>query len=163
MEIVTDDKSGRKIFVRPDELHEVNEHGVDIESVIGSDYRAIAERASVAQIIEFANVVRNAGGGEIISDLMPSYPQDPNSCLIANALNFNCRVDGYSGEDWAMRVEEEELARKIATAIDSEYHYEGSYSNEFAIVLPYEIAMVAKAFDSYRDVELETYNKEYKK
>ncbi len=163
MEVIVDSNSGRKIFVRPDELHKANEHGIDIEFVIGSDYQAIAERASVEEIIDFANIVRNAGGGEIISDLMPSYPQDPNSCLIANALNFDCRVDGFNGEDWAMRVEEEELARKIASAINCEYHYDGSDSNEFAIVLPYNIGMVAKAFDSYRDVELETYNNEYNK
>lgn len=160
MEILVDENSGREIFLTEEEIAEINENGYSIEYVIGSDYTAIAERASIKEIIEFANVVRKAGGGKVIGELMPSFPQDSDSCLIANALNFDCRVDEYYGKDWAMRVYEEELAIKIANAIDSEYFFD-SEANNFAIILPYEIGMVAKAFDSYRDVELETYNKEY--
>lgn len=46
------------------------------------------------ELLEFANKIREAGGAELIEALLPSRPNDPSSCLIANALNFTSRVTG---------------------------------------------------------------------
>lgn len=137
----------------------------------------IEERASVQEVIEFANTVREAGGGNIISELMPSDPNEPDSCLIANALNFNCSIRpdedvvevedlwSYENEyeeggadllyhsEWCMFVENEELAQKISNAIGTKYVV-APVIESYGVVLPDEIAYVAIAFDSMIDVEL---------
>jgi hypothetical protein len=48
--------------------------------------------ATEAELLEFANAVRTAGGANVIEALLPSVQRVPNACLIANALNFRCEV-----------------------------------------------------------------------
>lgn len=120
--------------------------------------------ASEQEVIDFANKVREAGGGDLIEALMPSYPSDPNTCLIANALNFECKINGWRAANveaeeildrdilpykavdgflWSMSVETDDLAEKIAAALDLPYIDNGR------VILPGEIASVATKFDDY--------------
>lgn len=48
--------------------------------------------ASEAELLDFANKVREAGGADVLDAFMPSTPKEPGHCLIANALNFGCKV-----------------------------------------------------------------------
>lgn len=102
--------------------------------------------ATEAELLEFANVVREAGGGEVIPALLPAIPGAPSSCLIARALNFECVVDGSTHIQgrWDMFVSSAELAERIAEAIDTVVYEEdeGSY-----IILPDYIGKAAEAFD----------------
>lgn len=57
--------------------------------------RKIAGRmvATETELLDFANTIRKAGGANVIEALLPAWQNDSESCLIANALNFGCRVD----------------------------------------------------------------------
>ncbi len=94
----------------------------------------MAERASFEELLDFANKVRAAGGGNPLDALMPAVPEDPSQCLIAKNLNFNCVVDGgparhqhitegaesydKSGEAWYMQTDDRALRDRIADALD---------------------------------------------
>lgn len=163
MPIIVDNISEKEIYVSEEEINYINYHDYTLEQFVGHEcIKAIRERANFDEIIEFANLVRKAGGGNIINDLMPSSPEQPNSCLLANALNFDCCVNG-GGEMWYMEVDEEDLAIKISEAIGTEYTDDIGYSDGriiYKITLPVNIGYVAAAFDTYRDVELDSYNAE---
>lgn len=113
-------------------------------------------RASFEETLEFCNKVREAGGGELIEELVPGIPGAPRDCLIANSLNFDCRVRpdgpfatgdypdmGYEeGEPaWVMTVADHNVIPKIseATGCPAISHY--------TMLLPARIARVANAFD----------------
>lgn len=110
--------------------------------------------ATEQELLDFANVVRESGGADPIPALLPSYPQNPHACLIANALNFGCSVlpsrtvdstDAETGEDiaiegWSMQVDSDELAEAIAVAI-------GTKSDGLYVHLPEHIGNAAAAFD----------------
>lgn len=109
----------------------------------------MSERASLEELIEFANKVREAGGGNPLDALMPSVPGDTQQCLIAKNLNFNCEVDGDGPNgEWTMHVESAETAKDIADSLGLELHdpYEDDYFN--TVILPPEIGEVARVFDS---------------
>lgn len=120
----------------------------------GQDY----EVATEAETLEFANKLRAAGAADPIEALMPSTPYDPNSCLIANALNFSCKVGGSpdpraADEDWAMIFPEnmpEEQAQQIAAAMELPLHvHVDPYAGVSRyIILPVPIGNVALAFDN---------------
>jgi hypothetical protein len=57
------------------------------------------EFATEAELLEFANKIREAGGANPLDALMPSTPSDSKACLIAQALNFSCvvRIDRARG------------------------------------------------------------------
>jgi hypothetical protein len=170
--VVTDDVSSREIIVNRNDWAESNE---DIDSYFikrggVGQLEAIRNRASVEEVVSFANDIREAGGGSLIDGLMPSYPEDANSCLIANALNFDCDVNCYSGV-WYMTIAEAEIGVQIAEKLGLDYeaptyldyvddndeeHYE--FDGDCDIDLPEEIGLVAAAFDSYCDYELEQFN-----
>jgi hypothetical protein len=114
-----------------------------------------AEVATEEELLEFANKVRKAGGADVIEALLPSLKGAQSKCLIANALNFSCRVHGYDRwsrwEDgskeyrWCMELPENmdvERAEKIASEVgleyDEEYH---------CFPLPRHIGNAAYAFD----------------
>lgn len=121
------------------------------------------KRASFDELLEFANKVRKAGGGNPLDALMPAVPQSAKQCLIAKNLNFNCEVDTlvetqHAG-DWVMKLEDTEIADKIATALDLErldldiddYDYDDEYDLNHLVILPPEIGQVAADFDHWSD------------
>lgn len=155
---IVDEESGRKIQVWE---HEAEEYGLENilprDVLSHKDIVAIRERAEVSEVIEFANKVREAGGGDVISGLLPSIPETPNSCLIANALNFDCSVNGDGIDEngdsiWYMVTEDESIQEKIAEKLGLDTHLVSGVHK--SIRLPVEIGLVAEAFDTYRDAEL---------
>jgi hypothetical protein len=131
------------------------------------------EYATESELLAFANKVRQAGGANPIPALLPAYPSDPNRCLIALALNFECEVDSAyvlgTYEDktrrWGMRTTHE-IAGKLAEAegfetipVDSTSDNAGCY-----VVLPQRIAACAVAFDkgeAFQDYEAHDEDGEY--
>lgn len=123
----------------------------------------MSERASLEELLEFANAVREAGGGNPLDALMPAVPGNPNQCLIAKNLNFNCEVDGLKRTDrerleeaghtdfgsWAMRLEDKDIRDRIAQRLNLI-----SLDNEdgYLIVLPSEIGQVAEDYDEWNYV-----------
>lgn len=110
--------------------------------------------ANRAALLEFANKVREAGGGTPLSALMPSVPQNHQQCLIARALNFSCAVGPEQGIDverfpsgairWVMRVSSEEKTIEIAKSAGLDLRFEGL---NLVLLLPEEIGNAARAFD----------------
>lgn len=115
--------------------------------------------ATEEDTLAFANKVREAGGGEVLTQLLPSEPQKANSCLIANALNFSCHVnpgDGTypNGEDvWVMLLHDDALTRRIAKGIRCNTVYVGKSKStrQLTIKLPKLIGNVAAVFDTLCD------------
>lgn len=122
------------------------------------------QRASLDTLREFANKVREAGGGNPIDALIPAVPGNAKECLIAKNLNFNCEVNKNCGLGWVMEVgNNKELANKIGEAlgldIDEERFEDGYYNDldewvdssedHYMIVLPEEIGQVAEDFDEF--------------
>lgn len=107
----------------------------------------MADRATLPELIEFANQIREAGGGNPLFALMPAVPQDASQCLIAKNLNFNCRVSGYQGR-WAMWTDEA-TADRIADAMGLERVY---VLTEHGVILPEAIGQVATDFDRVAQV-----------
>lgn len=158
--VVEDTASNRKIYVRDYDYESYINNEYELKDLVNfSDYEAITNRASVKEVIEFANKVRKAGGGNTIDALMPSLPESTDSCLIANALNFDCEIVPQNKE-WLMVVHDGEVGENIAKELDLPYYYSSEIC--VSITLPKEIGYVAKAFDSGIDVELEKFNEDRK-
>lgn len=127
--------------------------------------------ATEQELLDFANAIRKAGGANVIEALLPSKTSDPKSCLIANALNFNCYVDSLSLADtklfasgqsrlfasgqsrWFMYLSENmsiERARDIAKAVPGIRlrHIDDGFGTSLAFSLPEHIGNAAAAFDS---------------
>lgn len=114
---------------------------------------AKVEYATEEELLEFANKVRKAGGANALDALMPSDVGIPESCLIANALNFDCRVEGVEDcQDgshlWGMFPDVPdglvwELARKLAEETGCRLT-----PAEDGIILPARIGNAADAFDN---------------
>lgn len=159
---VYDEISGREIIV---DSKNWNDCGKDVDKyfLTFSDpayLEAIRHRADVDEVIDFANKIRKAGGGNLIDELIPSTPEDTKSCLIANALNFHCKVEPnwnqYTGQnEWVMIIEDHDTGINIAETLDLEYF---DTDNIVVITLPTRIGLVAEAFDTFCDAELEGYN-----
>jgi hypothetical protein len=155
---VFDDVSGREVRIDNwfyDEWASTNELSQDMIS--SSNLEAIRNRASIQEVIDFANKVRKAGGGNIIDDLIPSEPESSNSCLIANALNFHSEIEADSNGVWQMTIHDIETGKAISEEVGLDIIIDEEY-NLAIIDLPENIGFVAKAFDSYQDAELEKYN-----
>jgi hypothetical protein len=128
--------------------------------------------ATEDQLLDFANKVRKAGGGDPIEGFFPAKPSSSTSCLIAKALNFGCSVDVDDNnevtdrETWAMylegtdQLEVDARVRKIAKATGTKIltkDYDDFYDevpNEdapdevaYGILLPARIGNTALAFD----------------
>ena len=115
--------------------------------------------ATEQELLDFCNRVREAGGANILEELLPSIPGQGYECLIANALNFGCRVwpvgrrmDGLFSE-WHMQLPDNitsEQAEAIAGAVGNpvirtkpdQWGQEPPY-----VVLPEHIGNAAHAFD----------------
>lgn len=139
----------------------------------------MAERATLNELLEFANKVRGAGGGNPLDALMPAVPQDSSQCLIAKNLNFNCKVHNgpakgnehifegeypkhiADGDAWFMLVEDKALRDRIAEALDlpriswHEYSWRSEESTHYAVELPEAIGAVAAEFDKWEEVVVE--------
>ena len=121
----------------------------------------MTERATLSELHEFANAVREAGGGNPIDALMPAVPEDTSKCLIARNLNFNCEVmgaDDYGVEDedaWVMATDDREVRNRIAKALHlrklnrktNHYYDDETTPPEYAVLLPKRIGKVAADFD----------------
>lgn len=120
-----------------------------------------------AELLEIANKIRAAGGGDPLEAFFPSYQGDENQCLIANALNFGCKVQpmptrvNYKAFDkripttwddhtskWVMEVPTAKLAKKLADALGWEVVDKPFCRN--LIILPKEVGNTALAFDEGR-------------
>lgn len=120
--------------------------------------------ATKAEVLEFANAVRKAGGGDVIDALFPSTPDDGTACLIANALNFECEVRGngwrrggyesidqVSSDIWFMHVPNGEVALAIGRKLGLEVIVPPHDSQPYKVVLPEHIGNAAAAFDRFVD------------
>lgn len=125
----------------------------------------MSRTATIEEVKEFANKVRQAGGANPLDALMPAIPEDPSACLIARNLNFSCQVDGahiddweevehpevenwvnYGSDDrWQMTVDDPKIAKRIGEKLNLPYIDDSLYGR---VLLPVEIGNVALAFDS---------------
>lgn len=117
--------------------------------------------ATEEELLEFANKLRAAGAADPLDALMPSMPGDAERCLIANACNFGCTVNGdgpVGGEkneiQWVLEFPEgmdEDRARRVAEAVALTLDVEDSEFTEglrfMSMKLPREIGNAAHAFD----------------
>lgn len=127
-------------------------------------------RATLEELLEFANKVREAGGGNPLDALMPAVPADASQCLIAKNLNFNCEVDKpFAGGDWAMNFHSDRETRDaVAEALGLEPRttpdlpenmsppQRAQYEDEdfsYYVMLPDEIGQVAEEFDEWAELE----------
>lgn len=102
------------------------------------------EYADEAEVLDYCNKVRQAGGGEVIDALLPGIPSAAGSCMIARSLNFDSSV--YPGSSrksgrWVMETRSEEIAQKLVNA------GLGEQLGLTAIHLPKRIGLAAYAFD----------------
>jgi hypothetical protein len=126
------------------------------------DYDKRLTYATEEQMLEFANVVRAAGGANALEAFFPSEPENPKACLIANALNFKTSVQPlWSREHYSwMMVFPKNMAKAkveaIAKAIQSLGYDDVSYAFDHLvdgeqrkiIRLPKVIGNTADAFDN---------------
>lgn len=116
-------------------------------------------RATLAETLEFANQVREAGGGSPLDALMPSVPGDASRCLIARNLNFNSMVDATGpGYTWVMYFEDKATRDVVAEKLGLESYQTTEDDDEcfyelynYGVVLPEEIGQVANDFDEAAD------------
>lgn len=116
----------------------------------------MAKRASLVEVLDFANKVRAAGGGNPIDALMPAVPEATTECLIAKNLNFNCSVKGTEdytavGENrWVMELTDKAIRDRIADSLGlARRNYQPTWDDaRYAVVLPEKIGQVAADFDS---------------
>jgi hypothetical protein len=129
--------------------------------------------ATLEEVHQFANAVREAGGGNPIDALMPAVPVSGQECLIAKNLNFNCsvfQIEHLLSARWAMILDDKDTRDRIATSldlasvdIDNTIQENGFYGDNipyfdhkyhpescWAIILPAEIGAVAHEFDEWR-------------
>lgn len=123
------------------------------------------------EVLDFCNTVRTAGGADILDSLLPGIPLNSQSCLIANNLNFDCRIEPEAEPDnfegWNMILTNEvrddvtgalvrhdesvnvlEIAEKISEGSGMFVNYEMSTVDEAYITLDSDLAEVAYAFDN---------------
>jgi hypothetical protein len=131
------------------------------------------EADNIIFAIDVANHLRLHFGEDIISDLPPSTPSDTNDCVLANAFNFNCRIDGASGGKWYAMFDAntkfehaEVLANYLGTELIKGFNFYKTGSDdddwnhpmhdkipgcieehEVGVLLPEEIAKIAIDFD----------------
>jgi hypothetical protein len=145
----------------------------DPDGMIVPAYNASLPFADKEELLSFCNEVREAGGNvqaaNLLTSLLPSNPNEPSSCLVANALNFECEVDGYGGpqskafdatnedsQQWAMRT-----TFDIAEAIHAKMGLPVAHKSLGSFVLlPERIGNAARAFDEGHP-EFEDYNRDY--
>jgi hypothetical protein len=121
--------------------------------------KVATKRASLAELKKFANQVRKAGGGNPLDALMPAIPADPQQCLIAKNLNFNCFVNPDSQDRWAMWTDEatrDRIANKLGLKKVDEVTF--GEEIEYGVVLPGAIGKVAADFDAWNEAIDQSYD-----
>jgi hypothetical protein len=90
--------------------------------------------ATEDELLEFCNSVREAGGADPIGALFPSDPDEPESCLIARALNFSCAVNGpYDTQAWLDKLDQiDEIERPFSWP---NLFYKGSQDNIWVMLV----------------------------
>lgn len=115
---------------------------------------------SEEEVLDFCNRVREAGGTDVLEALLPGDAGLGESCLIAKNLNFSCNIrpgripEGHDNIDnWVMIIKEEDIAKKISSAMDMEIigHETSGFWPGYRLSLPSEIAEVARNFDNLHD------------
>lgn len=124
----------------------------------GMAKRLKVEVATEDELLDFANEVRTAAGGEILDALLPGYALDGANCLIANNVNFNSEVLPVNHRDyeiwpsgawrWAMIPSDPRVARKLAKALNLELY--GGRRRSASVILPEAIGNAARAFDEHK-------------
>lgn len=111
--------------------------------------------ATIAELTDFANKVREAGGGNPLDALMPAVPEDQEQCLIAKNLNFNCEVNTEGpGGSWIMVLAGDmETRDKIAEKLGlKKYDWEQNPGElQYSVILPAAIGRVADEFDNWAE------------
>jgi hypothetical protein len=115
-------------------------------------YSLDVDVADKTEVLAFANVVREAGGADPISALLPSSPDKPTSCLLANAFNFHSSIrfdelfDNGVEQQWYMQIGyKQELAIDIGLAIGTTSEKDPYIG--WRVSLPRHIGNAAHAFD----------------
>lgn len=133
----------------------------------------------IEELLEVCNQVRKAGGGELLSKLLPGTANDSNACLIATNLNFNSNVDLYYmfydkvAEEWVDSPEHLErlwcmsASNQYLELIHKELGWRIGYGHRLnvgqcrteaksdpesgnpALLLPEKLACSAEAFDEH--------------
>lgn len=115
--------------------------------------------ATEEEILEYANKLRTAGDADFLDALLPSDREAPDTCLIANALNFSCSISPavnasqskYPDEYryiWSMRLPrsiDAIQAQKLTDAVGASLNWELGFPS---FVLPAHIGNAADAFDA---------------
>lgn len=123
---------------------------------------------SEQELLKVCNQVREAGGVHTLTELEPGMDGEPDQCLIAINLNFDCEIDGrhlveedveYQGEKyldtspkpWVMVIDSKEALHNIAEKMQWRIvtiEESPLYPEQKALLLPKELALSAEAFDS---------------
>jgi hypothetical protein len=144
-------------------------------------YPTKAYDASETDVLDFANAVRRAGGGNIIGALTPSTPGESDACLIANAHNFGGEIRPLAnavtpardtlrgrigqrisefdapGGIWSMGITDHEAAVSIGEALNLPVWVPDPDSAELAeIALPACFTRIAETFDYWEGEFFET-------
>jgi len=156
--IVVDPVSGREVYVDKEKFEVSNSLEIYFRSNQGcyQNLHAIRNRASINELLKFANEVRVAGKGEVIDELLMSTPQEAQACIIANALNFDSTVSDDYGT-WGMMIHDKSVIHNICDDLGLDI-IEDDYDGVVGVELPENIALVAQAFDTWADVELEQFD-----
>lgn len=110
--------------------------------------------ATEEELLEFANMVRKAGGADPIPALLPANPYEGDSCLIALAVNFDSEVNGL-GDVWYIATSDRTINTRIEAAIGLGF----TDKNGYCVRLPEHIKNAAIAFD--KGAAFTEYNKAY--
>lgn len=118
---------------------------------------------AIAEAVNAANLFRQKYGVGLLDDLPPSYSEDPEQCVLANAFNFDCQVDGLVQDpnnesapdelrgNWYVKfsVLDEDKAKSLAEILKTGvYRWDDQGDTHLCVLLPKEIARIAEVFDA---------------
>jgi hypothetical protein len=66
---------------------------------------------AIADAVNVANDLRQKFGIDVINDLPQSTPENEHNCVLANAFNFDCRVESGNNTAWGVHFEKENKAQ----------------------------------------------------
>lgn len=128
------------------------------QNIPSTNYSAAYQCATEEELLAFCNLVREAGFADTLDGLLPSKTGDPSTCLIANALNFKCRVfpesshpDDRTSSLWMMHLPDDtsaELYHKVLDVVGTEHLLTDSDRLYKCVPLPLLIGNCARAFDA---------------
>lgn len=118
-----------------------------------SIYRDVDDNGMATRegLLKFANALRQAGCADPISDLMPSTPRNSQSCLVANAVNFDTHVIYHDKKLGSYKMEfpfNASLDTVLNLAREVCCNTEITPGGFMSIILPEPINKVIAAFDA---------------